>query len=198
MRRIILASASPSRLQVLKQAGLDPEVIVSGVDEDAISEPSVSRLVVSLARAKAATVAATSEDALVIGCDSLLEFDGQAQGKPVDAEQAIGWWQARRGGTGVLHTGHCVIDTVTGKEAVEVAGTVVRFGSPSEAEIRAYVATDEPFWAAGAFTIDGYGGWFVEGLDGDAGNVLGLSLPVLRRLFEAHGLAITDLWPPRH
>jgi septum formation protein len=197
MRRIILASASPSRLQILKQAGLTPEVVVSGVDEDAITEPSVSRLVVTLARAKAAAVAANSQDALVIGCDSLLEFDGQAQGKPVDAEQATGWWQARRGGSGVLHTGHCVIDTATGKEAVEVAGTTVRFGSPSDAEIRAYVATGEPLWTAGGFTIDGFGGWFVEGLDGDAGTVLGLSLPVLRRLFEAHGLAITDLWAAR-
>jgi septum formation protein len=197
MRSIILASASPSRLQILKQAGLAPEVVVSGVDEEAISEPSVSRLVTTLARAKAAAVAATSKDALVIGCDSLLEFDGQAQGKPVDAEQATGWWQARRGGTGVLHTGHCVIDTATGKEAVEVADTTVRFGSPSEAEIRAYVATGEPLWTAGGFTIDGLGGWFVEGIDGDAGTVLGLSLPVLRRLFEAHGVAITDLWPPQ-
>ncbi|MCW2913316.1 MAG: septum formation protein Maf [Actinomycetia bacterium] len=196
MRRIVLASSSPARLHVLRQAGLDPTVMVSGVDEEAVSAPSVSQLVGALARAKAAAVAARVDDALVIGCDSLLEFDGQAQGKPVTVEQAAGWWRARCGRTGILHTGHCLIDTSTGQEAAEVAETVICFGSPTEAEIRAYLGTDEPMQVAGAFTIEGLGGWFVDGLDGDAGNVLGLSLPVLRRLLLKLGLSITDLWIP--
>jgi septum formation protein len=194
MRRIVLASSSPARLHVLRRAGLDPTVMVSGVDEEAVSAPSVSQLVDALARAKAAAVAARVDDALVIGCDSLLEFDGRAHGKPATVEQAAGWWRARCGRTGILHTGHCLIDTFTGQETAEVGETGISFGSPTEAEIRAYLGTDEPMQVAGAFTIDGLGAWFVDGLDGDAGNVLGLSLPVLRRLLLKLGLSITDLW----
>jgi septum formation protein len=194
MPQIVLASASAARLKLLRRAGLDPLVVVSGVDEEAITAPTVPELVARLARAKAAAVAERFDDALVIGCDSLLEFAGQVQGKPASAEQATAWWQTRRGGAGTLHTGHCVIDTATGLEYVESAVTAVRFGAPSDAEVDAYVASGEPLHVAGAFTIDGLGGWFVDGLDGDVGTVLGLSLPVLRRLLMLAGYRPDELW----
>lgn len=195
MRKIVLASASTARLRILRRAGLDPEVVVSGVDEDAITADSVPSLVVELARAKASAVAATAERALVVGCDSLLEFGGRPFGKPRSAEEAAGWWRARRGKTGTLHTGHCVVDTVTGAAVTAAASTDVRFGSPTDDEIAAYIGTGEPLQVAGAFTLEGRGAWFVEGIDGDAGNVMGLSLPVLHRLLRSVGVPLTEVWP---
>jgi septum formation protein len=194
MQKIILASASPARLALLRRAGLNPEVVVSGVDESTISADTTAELTGLLARAKARTVAAGLDDALVIGCDSVLDFEGRALGKPESAEVAAEWWRARRGRAGILHTGHCLINTATGQEVVAVAGTTVRFGSPTEEDIAAYLGTGEPLQVAGAFTIDGMGAWFVDGIDGDAGNVIGLSLPVLRRLFTAVGVRVTGLW----
>ncbi|GAB3669381.1 Maf family protein [Actinocorallia lasiicapitis] len=194
MRELILASGSKTRLAMLRQAGLAPEVIVSGVDEDAITAPSTGALVLDLARAKARAVAVSVPDALVLGCDSLLDFEGQAQGKPESPQEARGWWRARRGKTGYLHTGHCVIDTATGREAAAASVTAVRFGEPTDAEIDAYLATPEPAQVAGAFTIDGPGGFFVEALEGDHGTVLGLSLPLLRRLLADLDVPVTDLW----
>ncbi|MGW8989555.1 nucleoside triphosphate pyrophosphatase [Streptomyces zhihengii] len=195
-RRLVLASASPARLNLLKQAGLDPHVIVSGVDEDALSAPTPAELALVLAEAKAAAVAAREEAAgsLLIGCDSVLELDGQALGKPADAEEATARWKAMRGRAGVLQTGHCVIDTVTGRRASATASTTVRFGEPSDAEVAAYVASGEPLHVAGAFTLDGLSAPFVDGIDGDPGNVIGLSLPLLRRLLAELGIEITDLW----
>lgn len=195
-RRLVLASASPARLNLLKQAGLDPHVIVSGVDEDALSAPTPAELALVLAEAKAAAVAAREEAAgsLLIGCDSVLELDGQALGKPADAEEATARWKAMRGRAGVLRTGHCVIDTVTGRRASATASTTVRFGEPSDAEVAAYVASGEPLHVAGAFTLDGLSAPFVDGIDGDPGNVIGLSLPLLRRLLAELGIEITDLW----
>lgn len=195
-RRLVLASASPARLGLLRQAGLAPEVIVSGVDEDALSAATPADLARVLAEAKAAAVAARPEaaGALVVGCDSVLELDGEAHGKPADAEAATARWKAMRGRSGVLRSGHCVIDTVTGRAVSETASTTVRFGEPTDAEIAAYVATGEPLYVAGAFTLDGLSAPFVDAIDGNHGNVLGLSMPLLRKLLAEHGVAITDLW----
>ncbi|QHY97785.1 Septum formation protein Maf [Streptomyces sp. S4.7] len=195
-RRLVLASASPARLGLLRQAGLAPEVIVSGVDEDALSAATPADLARVLAEAKAAAVAARPEaaDALVVGCDSVLELDGEAHGKPADAEAATARWKAMRGRSGVLRSGHCVIDTATGRSVSETASTTVRFGEPTDAEIAAYVATGEPLYVAGAFTLDGLSAPFVDSIDGNHGNVLGLSMPLLRKLLSEHGVAITDLW----
>ena len=200
MTNIILASASPARLQLLQSAGLRPEVIVSGVDESAITRPTPRELTLALATAKAGAVAQRVRAGLVIGCDSLLELAsvprlaGQGLGKPASAAQAAALWRDLAGQTGVLLTGHCVIDAGSGASVSEVAATQVRFGNPSASEIAAYVATGEPLQVAGAFTLDGRGGWFVDEIRGDHGNVLGLSLPLLRRLFARLGVSVTDLW----
>ena len=194
MVAIVLASGSGARLGVLRAAGLDPEVVVSGVDESAFTAGSPAELAGLLANAKAAAVAAGRRDGLVIGCDSLLDLDGRALGKPRSAQEATACWREMSGRTGTLVTGHCVINAATGQQAAAVAATTVRFGTPSEEEIAAYVASGEPLAVAGAFTLDGRGGWFVEGIDGDHGNVLGVSLPLLRRLLADLGVAVTSLW----
>ncbi|MFF4194912.1 Maf family protein [Nonomuraea sp. NPDC001831] len=191
---IVLASASPTRLTVLRNAGLDPKVIVSGVDEDAFTAHSPAALSLVLAKAKAQAVASGLEEGLVIGCDSILELDGRPYGKPGTPEEAVERWRIMRGRTGRLVTGHCVIDVPAGRQAAQVATTVVRFGQPSEEEIAAYVATGEPLGLAGGFSIEGRGGWFVEGIEGDHGNVLGVSLPLLRELFDELGYAVTSFW----
>ncbi|MEU6851044.1 nucleoside triphosphate pyrophosphatase [Actinacidiphila alni] len=196
-RTLVLASASPARLGLLKQAGLDPRVVVSGVDEEAITAATPAELARVLAEAKAAAVAAggmLDGGELVIGCDSVLELDGQALGKPVDAAEAVARWQAMRGRSGVLRTGHCVIDTASGRQVSRTASTTVRFGTPDDAEIAAYVASGEPLYVAGAFTLDGRSAPFVEGIEGDPGNVIGLSLPLLRALLAELDVRITDLW----
>ncbi|MGH3646845.1 MAG: Maf family protein [Micromonosporaceae bacterium] len=193
--RLVLASASPARLARLRRAGIEPVVVVSGADESAVTEPVPGRLALRLAELKAEAVAARIEPGpLVLGCDSVLEYAGEIYGKPDDAEDAVARWKRMRGGTGVLHTGHCLIDTATGRRAAQPADTLVRFAPVSDAEIAAYVATGEPLRVAGGFTIDGIGGPFVEGVDGDPGTVIGLSLPLLRRLLGELGLSITDLW----
>jgi len=195
---IVLASASSARLAVLRAAGLEPEVVVSGVDETAFSAGPPAELAGQLAQAKAAAVAADLPDrlagALVIGCDSLLDLDGRALGKPASAQAAVARWREMSGRSGTLVTGHCVIDAATGRQAAAVAATTVRFGSPSEQQIAAYVASGEPLMVAGAFTLDGRGGWFVDGIDGDHGNVLGISLPLVRRLLADLGFDVTELW----
>lgn len=195
-RRLVLASKSPARLGLLRQAGLTPEVIISGVDEDAISAPTPAELALALAEAKASVVSARpdAKDALVIGCDSVLELDGQALGKPADAEEATARWKSMRGRAGVLQTGHCVYDTAAGRHVSALASTVVRFGEPSDEEIAAYVASGEPLHVAGAFTLDGRSAPFVDSIEGDHGNVIGLSLPLLRRLLAELGVGITELW----
>ncbi|MFJ1702991.1 nucleoside triphosphate pyrophosphatase [Kitasatospora sp. NPDC088346] len=194
-RTLVLASASPARLGLLRQAGLDPQVVVSGVDEDALSAPTPAELALVLAEAKAKAVATgLTGGELVIGCDSVLELDGLALGKPADAAEALQRWQSMRGRSGVLQTGHCVIDTATGRQASATASTTVRFGSPDDAEVAAYIASGEPLHVAGAFTLGGRSAPFVEGIDGDPGNVIGLSLPLLRRLLAELDVRITDLW----
>ncbi|MFI6000907.1 Maf family protein [Streptomyces sp. NPDC051366] len=193
---LVLASASPARLNLLRQAGLAPHVIVSNFDEDALSAETPAELALALAEAKAGVVAALDEAAgtLVIGCDSVLELDGEALGKPADAEEATARWKSMRGRAGVLRTGHCVIDTATGRQVSATASTTVRFGEPTDAEVAAYVASGEPLHVAGAFTLDGLSAPFIEGIDGDPGNVIGLSMPLLRSLLAELDVSITDLW----
>jgi len=193
--RLVLASASPARLAMLRAAGIPAEVIVSGVDESTVDAAGPAELCGALARLKADAVAARlGAPALVLGCDSVLDFDGEVLGKPADAAEAVARWRRMRGRSGVLRTGHCVVDTATGKRAAAVAATTVHFADLSDAEISAYVATGEPLRVAGAFTIDGLGGPFVTRVDGDPGTVIGLSLPLLRELLAELGVSITSLW----
>jgi septum formation protein len=201
--RLVLGSASPARLATLRGAGLDPEVLVSGVDEDAVSIADPAELATELAVLKARAVAARvlsgqSPAALVVGCDSVLAFDGAVHGKPADADEARRRWRAMRGGSGVLHTGHCVVDTGSGRELSRHGSTVVHFADVTDAEIEAYVATGEPLEVAGAFTVDGLGGAFVTGIEGDPHCVVGISLPLLRTMLAELGFAWTDLWRRAH
>lgn len=193
-RPLVLASASPARLRLLRDAGLDPKVVVSDVDESVVAALDPHGIVQELAERKARTVAGTLSDALVVGCDSMLLLDGAVLGKPASAQEAVARWQAMRGRTGTLLTGHTVVDAASGRTASGVGATEVRFGTPTDAEVAAYVATGEPLGVAGAFTLDGRSAPFVDGIDGDPGNVIGLSLPLLRRLLAELDVALTDLW----
>ena len=198
--KLILASASPARRNLLAAAGIDAAVQVSGVDESTVDSTSAQALCLTLARLKAEAVAARlnpAGEALVIGCDSVLDFDGQILGKPADPDDARHRWYAMRGRTGVLHTGHCVLHIGTGKRAEAVASTTVHFAEVTDEEIDAYVGTGEPLHVAGAFTLDGRSGPFIESIEGDHSNVIGLSLPLLRRLLAELGIRLTDLWTSR-
>jgi len=190
---LVLASGSAGRLRLLRAAGIDPEVVVSGVDETVDDGLDTAAAVEVLAERKAAVVAGARPDALVLGCDSMLDFGRRALGKPASGRDAADLWRRLSGREGTLCTGHCLI-APGGRRIRAVARTVVRFGAPTEAEIAAYVASGEPMAMAGGFCIDGLGAPFVEGIDGDPGNVIGLSLPLLRRMLADLGLAITDLW----
>ncbi|WP_136193376.1 MULTISPECIES: Maf family protein [Actinomyces] len=212
---LVLASQSTGRLATLRAAGVEPQVRVSEVDEprvlaelaascraDGAPAPTPAQQVQALARAKALDVAAglgptawqEDPDLVVVGCDSMLEIDGAVVGKPGTAQRARERWLAMRGRTGTLHTGHCLVHVGDTATAEGVSSTIVHFGCPSDAEIDAYVASGEPLWCAGAFTIDGLGGAFVEGVDGDPHGVVGISLPLLRRLLARLGVTWTDLW----
>ncbi len=237
---LVLASASPARLALLRAAGFAPRVMVSGVDEDGVEARDARALACLLAERKADAVArrlvsdpgalpplrdpvadeprlrpappatATAptgvvdagaagdraEGLLVVGCDTVLDFAGEIRGKPRSRDQARDWWRGYRGQEGTLLTGHAVIDADGGRRAVGAAEAVIRFGSPTDAEIDAYVATGEPLVVAGAFTLDGYCAPFVTGIDGDPGTVLGLSPPLLRTLLAELGVSITELWAP--
>ncbi len=196
MPTFVLASASPARLATLRSAGLDPRVVVSGVDESQVRDVPPAELALRLAELKCAAVAGgeVPDDALVLGCDSVLELDGEALGKPGDAAEAVRRWRAMRGRTGVLHTGHCLHDVASRRQVAATASTTVHFADVTDDEITAYVATGEPLHVAGAFTVDGLGGGFVTGIEGDHHNVVGVSLPVLRDLVREVGHRWTDLW----
>lgn len=197
MTSLVLASASPARLATLRSAGLDPAVVVSGVDESQLDGLPPAELALQLAELKSAAVAARDDlptHALVLGCDSVLELDGAALGKPLDAVEAVERWRTMRGRSGVLLTGHCLTDTASGQVAAATAATTVHFADVSDEEIAAYVATGEPLVVAGAFTVDGLGGAFVTGIEGDHHNVVGVSLPLLRELVAELGHSWTALW----
>ncbi|WP_135453193.1 Maf family protein [Mycobacterium sp. DL99] len=206
MTRVVLGSASTGRLGVLRQAGLDPLVVVSGVDEDAVlvslADAPPEQVVSALAAAKADEVfthlpPAIAGDCVVIGCDSMLLLDGQLCGKPKDVDTARRQWQAMSGRTAQLHSGHAVLVVRDGAVTHRIADTgitAVHFGSPTDADLDAYLESGEPLGVAGGFTIDGLGGWFIDGIDGDPSNVIGLSLPLLRRMLAAAGVSIADLW----
>ncbi len=198
MVRMVLASQSPARLATLRAAGIEPEVVVSGVDESQVTTHDAANLAAALAQLKCRAVASGVDDpdALVVGCDSVLAFEGEILGKPGDADTARARWRRLRGRSGVLHTGHCV--RRGGREVVDSASTVVHFADVSDAEIDAYVATGEPLHVAGAFTIDGLGGAFVRAIEGDHHCVVGISLPLLRDLVADLDVVWTDLWnrPP--
>ncbi|MFC5176119.1 Maf family protein [Nocardioides taihuensis] len=194
---LVLASASPARLATLRSAGVEPVVIVSGVDEDQVDGLPPAELALQLAELKCDAVAAREDvpdAALVLGCDSVLELDGEAFGKPHDPDEAVRRWQGMRGRSGVLHTGHALRDTTSGRSAAATASTTVHFAHLDDDEIAAYVATGEPLQVAGAFTVDGLGGAFVTGIEGDHHNVVGVSLPLVRELVAELGHSWTSLW----
>lgn len=207
MTRVVLASASSGRLKVLRQAGIDPLVIVSDVDEDAVAgrlapDASPAEVTTALATAKATTVAhgldsTLAADCVVIGCDSMLHHDGKLVGKPKSADAARRQWQLMEGTAGELYSGHCVIrlrDGTVAHEASESSCTTVIFGKPSDDELNAYVRSGEPLRVAGGFTLDGLGGWFIDAVHGDPSAVIGIGLPLTRRLLHDAGLSMVDLW----
>ncbi|MEU0495614.1 nucleoside triphosphate pyrophosphatase [Mycobacterium sp. NPDC006124] len=207
MTRVVLASASPGRRRILRGAGIDPVVLVSGVDEDALTatlptDAGPDVVTTALATAKAEAVARTLDtavgaDCVVIGCDSMLFRDGRLWGKPATEADAIRGWQAMAGRSSDLITGHCVLRVLANRierRAAAHAVTTVRFGRPSAAELAAYAGTGEPVQVAGGFTLDGLGGWFVDGVDGDPSAVIGLGLPLTRSLLERVGVSVTQLW----
>ncbi|HWF69199.1 MAG TPA: nucleoside triphosphate pyrophosphatase [Mycobacterium sp.] len=207
MTRVVLGSASPGRLKVLRQAGIDPLVVVSGVDEDAVivalgSDASPADVVRILAQAKADQVAANLDDAIaadcvVIGCDSMLYLDGQLVGKPASADMARSQWQSMSGRSGQLYTGHCLLRLLDGnpiQRVSESSATTVHFAEPAAVDLEAYIGSGEPLAVAGGFTLDGLGGWFIDRIDGDPSNVIGLSLPLTATLLQRVGLSVAELW----
>ncbi|MEO6205307.1 MAG: nucleoside triphosphate pyrophosphatase [Mycobacteriales bacterium] len=194
-RSLVLASASPARLRLLQLAGLDPRVDVSDFDERSLTATDPIELVEQLAVAKARVVAGRCCGELVLGCDSMLAFEGEVWGRAVDADEVVARWQRFRGREGQLLTGHCLIDTADDNAMVSAVGvSTIRFGSPGDDELRAYATTDEALRVAGPFTIDGRAAAFVESIDGNAGNVIGVSLPLVRELLAKLNVRLTDLW----
>lgn len=207
MPRLVLASASPARLSVLHAAGVKPLVHVSGVDEDAVVsalEPGTApaAVVTALAREKAAAILPVLEesglkDAVVIGCDSMLLVDGVLQGKPGTTDVARERWHMMAGRSAELLTGHSVLRVHDGELVAEASGhsgTVVHFGTPTEEELETYLESGEPLEVAGAFTLDGLGGWFIDSIEGDPSSVVGIGLPLVRTLLARVGISVAQLW----
>ena len=203
----MLGSASAGRLKVLRQAGIDPMVLVAGVDEDRLiadlgPKAAPGEVVCALARAKAEQVASELDssvgaDCVVIGCDSMLYLDDQLCGKPQSIAAARQLWQAMAGRSGRLYTGHCVIrllDNEISHSEAQTSITTVHFGTPAADDLEAYLADGESLRVAGGFTLDGLGGWFIDGVDGDPSAVVGIGLPVTRSLLRRAGLSIAVLW----
>lgn len=208
MTKIVLASTSPARLRLLKDAGIDPIVIAPGVDEEHVADMAMQAgliantadLVLLLAKAKAEAVVKhpNAQGSLIIGCDSALDLDGEALGKPCEPEVAIERWKSMRGRSGRLYTGHWLIDNRISTPMPPATGhasnTTVHFADLSDSEIMAYVGTGEPLQVAGAFTIDGLGGAFIKAIEGDAHTVVGLSLTTLRDLCLKLDVDYPSLW----
>ncbi|MGO9153515.1 Maf family protein [Mycobacterium sp.] len=207
MTRLVLGSASPGRLKVLRQAGIDPLVVLSGVDEDLIAgqlgpDASPGELVSALARAKAEQVVdkldgTVTADCVVIGCDSMLHIDGRLCGKPGSVADARRQWQSMAGRAGQLYTGHCLIrllDHEIVHSGTETSITTVHFGTPSSDDLDAYLVSGESLRVAGGFTLDGLGGWFIDGIGGDPSAVVGIGLPLTRALLRGAGLSVAALW----
>ena len=196
IRTVVLASASPSRKRLLESVGISPEIIVSGVFEedpqfDSLTPPE---LVIALSILKAHSVKEQAgSSALIIGCDSTFEFEGKSLGKPLTADVAIARAKALRGKTGVLHTGHCIIDTAQGIEISDISSSAVTFGNMTDEEIEAYVASGEPLEVAGGFTLDGLSAPFIHHIAGDPSGIIGLSLPLLRRAVHQLGLSWSEI-----
>ncbi|SNT34497.1 Maf family protein [Rhodococcoides kyotonense] len=202
MTLFVLASASPARLLVLRNAGVEPVVRVSGVDEDALTaqlgdDAAPEDVVVTLAQAKAEAVIGEFDDAVVVGCDSMLSIGGALQGKPHTVDVARERWATMAGGSGDLLTGHAVVRVSGGRvvaTAAECSSTTIHFAEPSTEDLEAYLASGEPLSVAGAFTLDGLGGWFVDRIEGDPSSVIGIGLPLVRRLLIDVGTSLADLW----
>lgn len=196
MRRLVLASASPARRYLLESAGLTPEVMVSNVAEDGTDHLRPADAVAALARRKGRAVAARLDrpDALVLACDSLLEFGGECWGKASSPEEVVHRWRRLRGGRGLLHTGHYLTDTADGREAARTDTAVVHFGRPDDAEIDAYASTAESLQVAGPFTLEGRSAPWIDAIEGSYGTITGVSLPVVRELLGHLGIRLVDLW----
>lgn len=193
--QLVLASASPARLRLLRRAGIDPVVCKSGFDESQVQAGEASALVSELAFCKAQMVAKQYQDHLILGCDSVLVVDGEIHGKPENEQSAIALWQKMRGKSGELYTGHALIDQRQDQQLVRYRQTIVYLSLISDRAIRDYAATGEPLQCAGGFALEGRGGLFIEKIEGCHSNVIGLSLPLFRQMLAELGYGVTDLWP---
>ena len=196
--RIVLASASPSRRFILESAGVDPIIHPGNIDEDALiaslNDAPPREVILALCAAKAEAVAAQYPDDIVIGCDSMLLLNGTLQGKPHTIDATINRWKAQRGKTADLITGHCIVAPGGKQRVLDAASTSVTFGDVSDADIDAYARSGEPLECAGAFTLEALGGWFIDRINGDPSNVIGLSLPLVRRALYSFGIDVADVW----
>ena len=196
--RIVLASASPSRRFILESAGVDPIIHPANIDEDALiaslNDAPPREVILALCAAKAEAVAAQYPDDIVIGCDSMLLLNGTLQGKPHTIDATINRWKAQRGKTADLITGPCIVAPGGEQRVLDAASTRVTFGDVSDADIDAYARSGEPLKCAGAFTLEALGGWFIDRINGDPSNVIGLSLPLVRRALYSFGIDVADVW----
>ncbi|MEM8831958.1 MAG: nucleoside triphosphate pyrophosphatase [Cyanobacteria bacterium P01_G01_bin.19] len=190
----VLASASPARLKLLRMVGIEPTVCKSDFDEDSIQLEDAEELVTTLAKCKGETVAPKFNNALVLGCDSVLTVNDRIYGKPESPQIAIARWRGMRGKMGKIYTGHALIDLAQQRQIIRCGITEVYFANISDRTIEAYVATGEPLKCAGSFALEGKGGMFVEKIKGCHSNVIGLSLPLLYQMVEKLGYSVTDLW----